>query len=60
MNPKKAIEILSMDLTYSYPAHFDDLQKAINLGKEALGQFVILRKALPIFKGVLLPSETKE
>ena len=34
--------------------------KALKLGKAALGQFVILRKAQPIFKNVLLPGETKD
>lgn len=36
MKIEKAIEILSQDLTYTYPAKFDDLQDAIKLGIEAM------------------------
>lgn len=60
MTLKKAIEILSLDLTYSYPAKFNDLQHAIQLGKEALDRIQALRKppGCPIW--TLLPGETKE
>lgn len=36
MKIDKAIEILSEDLTYSYPAKFNELTDAIKLGIEAL------------------------
>ena len=57
---KKAIEILSEDLTYTYPAKFTDLQDAINLGREALIRFKELRKVIRVPYTALLPGEDPE
>ena len=60
MKLEKAIEILKDELPYLEPDYGPDFIEAVRLGIAALGQFVILRQALPIFKGVLLPGETKD
>ncbi|MBA7590634.1 hypothetical protein ES708_32761 [subsurface metagenome] len=36
VDPKKAREILQLDLTYTYPAKFNDLQDAIKVGVNAI------------------------
>ena len=57
MTIDKAIEILSQDLTYTYPACYDDLQDAINLGKEALIFYQTQQtRVIPSYT-VLLPGE---
>jgi len=38
----------------------EEYTATIDLAIAALGQFVILRKALPLFKDNLLPGETEE
>ncbi|MBA7570555.1 hypothetical protein ES708_12307 [subsurface metagenome] len=53
----KAIEILSLDLSYSYPAHYNDLQDAIKLGREALKRFKQLREVIRVPYTELLPGE---
>ena len=50
LSPDKAVEILHLDLTYSYPARFDDLQDAIKMATEAL-EFCIKYKAMIIQLG---------
>lgn len=60
MKLEKAIEILNQDLTWTYPAKFNDLQDAMKLGSEALKEVKRARKGDPALDGELLPSETEE
>lgn len=59
MTLDKAIEILSLDLTYTYPARFDDLQDAILLGIEALIAWRQCRAKRAPANLYLLPGETE-
>jgi len=43
MKPVKAIEILGLDLTYTYPARYDDLHDAIKMGRAALSRILTMR-----------------
>ncbi len=56
----KAIEILNLDITYSYPARFDDLQDATALGREAMIRLQFLRKNSFPFTQPPLPGEDSE
>jgi hypothetical protein len=60
MTNNEATKILQSDLTYTYSASFDDLQKAVNLGAEALKRIEYCRSGHfnELFK--LLPGETEE
>ena len=53
----KAIEICSLDLTYTYPARYDDLQEAINLLIEAGKRFKALREVIRVPYTDPLPGE---
>jgi len=53
----KAIEICSLDLTYTYPARYDDLQEAIKLLIEAGKRFKQLREVIRVPYTSLLPGE---
>ena len=53
----KAIEICSLDLTYTYPARYDDLQEAIKLLIEAGKRFKALREVIRVPYTELLPGE---
>jgi len=60
MNIPKAIEILKVIGTNKDIYSVTESKEARQLGIEALGQFVILRKVIPYLKHKLLPSETPE
>lgn len=60
MNIDKAIDILSVDITYTYPVHFKELQNAIRLGIEALKEVKDARYGNPALDGELLPGETED
>ena len=60
MTLDKAIEILSQDLAYTYPAKFNDLQDAINLGREALKEVREARLMNNVLPHTLLPGETND
>ena len=60
MTSSKAIEILSLDLTYAYPALFLDLQAAARLGREALKEVIRLRSHKEFKVLDLLPGEDPE
>jgi len=49
--------ILSQDLTYTYPARFNELQEAVILGKEALEYIIRLRAFSHQHRQAHLPSE---
>ncbi|MBA7585688.1 hypothetical protein ES708_27676 [subsurface metagenome] len=53
----KAIEILSLDLTYTYPARYDDLQDAIKLVINATRKLQKIRILFPTLMPGLLPGE---
>ncbi len=53
----KAIEICSLDLTYTYPARYDDLQEAIKLLIEAGKRFKALREVIRVPLTDPLPGE---
>lgn len=57
MTIDKAIEILSLDLSYTYPAYFADLQDAIKLAKESLIRFNKLRQVIIVPYTAQLPGE---
>ncbi|MBA7562261.1 hypothetical protein ES708_03916 [subsurface metagenome] len=56
----KAIEICSLDLTYTYPARYDDLQEAIKLLIEAGKRFKALREVIRVPYTDPLPGEDPE
>ncbi len=60
MTANKAIQILKERLSQDLSHSEVDLYKAQLMAFSALGQFVILRQILPIFKDVLLPGEEPE
>ena len=60
MTLDKAIELLSLDFTYTYPARYDDLLDAIKLGMQALTYIRRLRACSLEHRQVHLPSETKD
>jgi hypothetical protein len=57
LTPDKAIEILALDLTYTYPARYNDLQDAVNLGREALIKLQDIRTRFPTLMPDPLPGE---
>ncbi len=57
MTLDKALEILSFDLTYTYPACYDDLQDAVKLAREASIRFKQLREVIRVPFTALLPGE---
>ena len=60
MTIDEAIEILSQDITWTYPAKFTDLQDAIKLGIKALKREKHGRVQQPLIVIRLLPGETKD
>ncbi len=60
LTPDKAIEILALDLTYTYPARYDDLQDAVNLGREALIKLQDIRARFPTLMPDPLPGEDSQ
>ena len=59
MKIDEAIRLLRSDIDNPGSVDIQDLNQAEQLGIEALGQFVLLRKAFPIFMYALLPGETE-
>lgn len=60
MTRYKAIELLTIAIE-GFPADDnEDYYNAMELAIEALRHFAILCRALPAFRDVLLPGETKE
>ena len=60
MTIDEAIEILTADITYTYPAKFNKLKEAINLGLEALMEVQYTRSDQLALAKELLPGETED
>lgn len=60
MKPDKAIEILSLDLTYTYPARFDELQDAIKLAINHIKTLQDIKTRFPTLRLLNQPGETPE
>ena len=60
MTIDKAIEILTAERICFPTSHTPDLNDALQLGIEALKREKLMRIAVPLAKGELLPGETKE
>uniref|UniRef100_A0A6H2A4C0 Uncharacterized protein n=1 Tax=viral metagenome TaxID=1070528 RepID=A0A6H2A4C0_9ZZZZ len=60
MTIDKAIEILTLDVKGSTKIDFDDWQKALKLGIEAMKELKWFRSQLRVMSTTQLPGETKE